>query len=74
MFSPKIRRLWERGVKVCINSDDPTLIHDVWIDGNMQKVFTYGGFSKGEMVQLVRGAVEEHIKKAIYQVLEGVDV
>ena len=78
LFS-KIRQLWEKGVKICINSDDPTLMHDVWIDGNMQKVFTYCGFTKGEMVQLVRNAAEmcwaeEHIKTAIYQELEGVGV
>jgi adenosine deaminase len=76
---PKIRRLWERGVKVCINSDDPTLMHDVWIDGNMQKVFTYCGFSKAEMVQLTRNAVdmswaEDFVKEDIYKELDGVDV
>ncbi|KAJ5624195.1 hypothetical protein N7510_000504 [Penicillium lagena] len=76
---PKIRRLWERGVKFCINSDDPTLMHDVWIDGNMEKIYTYCEFSKGEMVQLARNAVdmcwaEEHVKKAIYQELDSVDI
>ncbi|KAJ5730251.1 uncharacterized protein N7483_004759 [Penicillium malachiteum] len=76
---PKIRRLWEKGVKFCINSDDPTLMHDVWIDGNMQKVFTYGGFSKAEMIHLVRNAVDmcwadDEIKKAIYLELDGLQV
>jgi adenosine deaminase len=69
----------EAGVKVCINSDDPTLMHDVWIDGNMQKVYSYCGFGKREMVQLVRNAVDmcwagEDVKKAIYLELDGVDV
>lgn len=72
---PKIRRLWEKGVKFCINSDDPTLMHDVWIDGNMQKVYTYGGFSKGEMIRLARNSVDmswanDEIKKAIYVELD----
>lgn len=76
---PKIRRLWENGVKICFNSDDPTLMHDVWIDGNMQKAYTYCGFSKREMVQFVRNAVdmcwaEEHIKKAIYEELDVLDI
>ena len=76
---PKIRRLWERGVQMCFNSDDPTLMHDVWIDGNMQKVYSYCGFSRGEMVQFVRNAVdmswaEEDVKKAIYDELATVDI
>jgi adenosine deaminase len=76
---PKIRRLWERGVKICFNSDDPTLMHDVWIDGNMQKVHTFCGFSETEMVQFAKNAVEmcwaeEHIKAAIYQELDGLRI
>ncbi|CAG8067327.1 unnamed protein product [Penicillium salamii] len=76
---PKIRRLWERGVKMCFNSDDPTLMHDVWVDGNMQKVYSFCGFGKSEMVQFVRNAVdmcwaEEDIKRAIYEELDAVDV
>jgi adenosine deaminase len=75
----KIQKLVEMGVKVCVNSDDPALMHDVWIDGNLQKVYTYCGFSPGEMVQLVRNAVdmcwaEEEIKRTIYQELDGVDI
>ncbi|KAB8215287.1 chitin synthase-domain-containing protein [Aspergillus novoparasiticus] len=55
---PKIRRLWDEGVRFCINSDDPTYMHDVWIDGNMMKVYEYCGFTKSEMGKLVRNAVE----------------
>ncbi|KAJ5481308.1 Adenosine/adenine deaminase [Penicillium sp. IBT 31633x] len=78
LFS-KIRRLVERGVKVCINSDDPTLMHDVWIDGNLQKVYTYCGFDRREMLHLVRNAVdmcwaEEDIKEALYEELDSVDL
>ncbi|OQE20593.1 hypothetical protein PENSTE_c013G04613 [Penicillium steckii] len=72
---PKVRRLLERGVKVCINSDDPTLMHDVWIDGNMQKVYTYCGLTKTEMVQLARNAVDmswakDDVKSSIYAELD----
>ena len=75
---PKIRRLQDRGVKFCVSSDDPTLMHDVWIDGNMQKVYTYCGFTKAEMIQLVRNAVdmcwaEEDLKNSIYKELDEVD-
>lgn len=75
---PKIRRLRDRGVKICINSDDPTLMHDVWIDGAMQKVYTHCGFSKVEMVQLARNAVdmcwaEDDVKSSIYKELAAVD-
>jgi adenosine deaminase len=76
---PKIRRLLERGVKICINSDDPTLMHDVWIEGNMQKVYTYCGFDKAEMVKLARNAVDmswasDDEKVAIYRELDDISV
>lgn len=76
---PKIRRLVEEGVKVCINSDDPTYMHDVWVDGNMQKVYTYCGFSKGQMVQLAKNGVEmcwadERLKKRMLEELDAVNV
>jgi adenosine deaminase len=76
---PKIRKLVEEGVKVCINSDDPTYMHDVWIDGNMQKVYTYCGFSKREVVQLAMNGVEmcwadESVKREMLEELATIDV
>jgi adenosine deaminase len=76
---PKIRKLIESGVKVCINSDDPTYMHDVWIDGNMQKVYTYCGLSKAEMLGLAKNAVEmcwadAGVKRSILEELDGMDV
>ena len=76
---PKIRKLWEDGVKFCINSDDPVYMHDVWIDGNMEKVYRYCGFSKKVMVQLARNAVEmswasDDVKKEILKELDGVNI
>jgi adenosine deaminase len=55
---PKIRKLWDEGVKFCINSDDPTYMHNVWIDGNMMKAYHFCGFSKADMATLVQNAVE----------------
>ncbi|KAL7781110.1 hypothetical protein V8C43DRAFT_298952 [Trichoderma afarasin] len=76
---PKLRELLDRGVKFCINSDDPVYMHDVWIDGNMEKAYHYGGLTKQEMVQLARNAVDmcwadEAVKKGIYGELDRVDV
>ena len=55
---PKLRQLHDRGVRFCINSDDPVYMHDIWIDGNMEKAYQYCKFSKLEMVQLARNAVD----------------
>ncbi|PNY29041.1 deaminase [Tolypocladium capitatum] len=76
---PKLRALLDRGVTFCINSDDPVYMHDVWIDGNMQKVYHYGGLSKAEMVRLARNAVDmcwadDGVKGEIYAELDAVDV
>lgn len=75
---PKILKLWNEGVRICINSDDPAYMHNVWIDGNMQKVYTYCCFSKRNMVMLVRNAVEaswaeKDVKRAILDELTAVD-
>ncbi|KAK8091640.1 adenosine deaminase [Apiospora hydei] len=73
---PKLRKLWElEGVKWCVNSDDPTYMHNVWIDGAMEKVYRYCGMSKTDMVRLSRNAVEiswadEDLKKLLLQELE----
>ncbi|OAA51921.1 Adenosine deaminase [Metarhizium rileyi] len=75
---PKLRQLLNRGVKYCINSDDPVYMHDVWIDGNQEKAYRYGGLSKAEMVQLTRNAVDmcwadEDVKRRIYNELDTID-
>ncbi|KAF3355127.1 hypothetical protein VdG1_04339 [Verticillium dahliae VDG1] len=76
---PKIRKLVDGGVKVCINSDDPVYMHDVWVDGNMQKVYTYCGMSKAQMVQLARNGVDlawasAEIKQELYKELDAVNI
>lgn len=73
---PKIRRLMDAGVRVCVNSDDPVYMHDVWIDGNMEKVYRYCRLEKEEMIQLVRNGVEmswadEEVKDEIIRELEA---
>ncbi|KHN97276.1 Adenosine deaminase [Metarhizium album ARSEF 1941] len=75
---PKLRQLLDKGVKYCINSDDPAYMHDVWIDGNQEKAYHHGGLSKADMVQLGRNAVEmswadESVKGSIYAELDAID-
>ncbi|ORY60978.1 putative adenosine deaminase [Pseudomassariella vexata] len=55
---PKIRKLWDEGVKFCINSDDPTYMHNIWVDGAMEKVYHYCEMDKSDMVKLARNSVE----------------
>ncbi|EEY15128.1 adenosine deaminase [Verticillium alfalfae VaMs.102] len=76
---PRIRQLVDGGVKVCINSDDPVYMHDVWIDGNMQKVYTFCSMSKAEMVQLARNGVDmawasAEIKQKMYKELDAINI
>ncbi|EPE02636.1 adenosine deaminase [Ophiostoma piceae UAMH 11346] len=76
---PKIQFLWDSGVKFCLNSDDPTYMHNVWIDGAMQKAYTYCTFSKRDMRQLAINGVEmswadNDVKKAILAELAAVNV
>lgn len=75
---PKLRQLIDEGVKACINSDDPAYLQEVWIDGNMEKVYRYCRFSKIEMMQLVRNAVDmccadADVKNELESELDNVD-
>jgi adenosine deaminase len=75
----KITKLMEEGVKLCINSDDPTYMHDVWIDGNMQKVYTYCKLDKADMVGLARNGVEmcwadDEVKIVLMEELDRINV
>ncbi|KAH7305872.1 hypothetical protein B0I35DRAFT_443409 [Stachybotrys elegans] len=76
---PKLRELLDKGVQFCINSDDPVYMHNVWIDGNMEKTMHYCGFTKAEMVQFVRNSVDmswadDSIKEQIRSELDKIIV
>lgn len=51
---PKIRRLFDAGLKITINSDDPTYTHNQWVSENLELVRKhcqffgagYGGFTE----------------------------
>ncbi|KAI1863624.1 hypothetical protein JX265_008841 [Neoarthrinium moseri] len=72
---PKLRRLYDEGVKFCINSDDPTYMHNVWIDGAMEKVYRYCHMTEADMIRLARYGVEmcwadEGLKQRLEQELD----
>ncbi|KAK0383913.1 hypothetical protein NLU13_8004 [Sarocladium strictum] len=76
---PKLRELLDEGVKFCINSDDPVYMHNVWIDGNMEKMMQYCKLTREEMVGLVRNSIdmswaEDRVKKFIHAELDSIDV
>lgn len=55
---PKIRKLFDAGIKVTINSDDPTYMHNQWVTDNLVLVQKHCQFSQLEMVSLQRNAIE----------------
>lgn len=73
---PKIRKLYDEGVKFCINSDDPTYMHNVWIDGNMEKVYRYCDMTKADMIKLAQNGIElswadAELKKVLLEDLDN---
>ncbi|KAI0121683.1 putative adenosine deaminase [Xylariales sp. AK1849] len=72
---PKIKKLWDEGVTFCVNSDDPTYMHNVWIDGAMEKIYQYCQMSKADMIKLSRNAVDiswadDEVKTMLLQELD----
>lgn len=55
---PLVRKLFDAGIKVTINSDDPAYMHQMWVDGNLQLVRNHCHFSDDEMVKLQSNAIE----------------
>lgn len=58
MVFPLIRRLFDAGIKVTINSDDPTYMHNYWLQENLQLVRNRCRFSEQEVIQLMRNAID----------------
>ncbi|KAF1994467.1 putative adenosine deaminase [Amniculicola lignicola CBS 123094] len=76
---PKIKKLIDEGVNVCINGDDPTYMHDVWMDDKMQEVYTYCGLSKADMVKMVKRGraifwVDESLKTGLPEEMDTIDM
>ena len=55
---PVIRSLFDQGVKITINSDDPTYMQNFWLEDNIQLLRDRCGFSDAEIVRLVRNAID----------------
>ncbi|KAL3422785.1 deaminase [Phlyctema vagabunda] len=55
---PKIRRLFDAGIKITINSDDPTYMHNMWVSDNLALVQRHCLFTDREMVQLQHNAID----------------
>ena len=55
---PKIRKLFDEGIKVTVNSDDPTYMHNMWVSDNLELVQRLCPFTEKEMVQLQMNAVD----------------
>ncbi|KAL6241615.1 hypothetical protein RBB50_011396 [Rhinocladiella similis] len=76
---PTYMREWDPFQLLRDGHTDQYGLDDVWIDGNMQKVYTYCGLSKDSMVKLSRNAVEmswaaPKVKQRILAELDAVDV
>jgi adenosine deaminase len=75
---PRIRTLYEAGLKITIASDDPAYMEDCWILHNMLLTKSRCGFSDMDMAKLVENAVDmcwapEELKKSILEEIEKVE-
>lgn len=77
MVFPLIRRLYDFGIPITINSDDPTYMHDHWVVENLELARELCPFDTQELVQLERNAVDiswasPQVKEMILQELNRV--
>lgn len=56
-LGPKIRLLYDAGIKISINSDDPAYMEDCWILENILLVEHLCGFNNSDIRNLARNAV-----------------
>ncbi|KFY26605.1 hypothetical protein V493_03986 [Pseudogymnoascus sp. VKM F-4281 (FW-2241)] len=71
-LGPKIRDLYDAGIKISINSDDPAYMEDCWILENMLLAKHLCGFDDKDIVVLARNAIniswaEPAVKENILQ-------
>ncbi len=69
---PRIRKLFDAGIKITIASDDPAYMEDNWVLHNMHMVRDKCKFTDAEMVQLQRNAVDacwapDRVKQALLE-------
>ncbi|KAK0431298.1 adenosine deaminase [Armillaria borealis] len=73
-----IKKLWEEGVRITIASDDPTYMHQRWVQENLELVMHYCGFNSRDMVRLQKNGVDiswaaEDVKERIRKELDSVE-
>lgn len=55
---PRIRKLFDSGIKISIASDDPSYMEDNWLLHNLLMVRDKCAFADDEMIKLQRNAIE----------------
>ncbi|KAL6248512.1 hypothetical protein RBB50_004767 [Rhinocladiella similis] len=56
-LGPKIRALYDAGIRICINSDDPAYMEDCWVLENLLLVKHLCGFKDMDIAVLERNAI-----------------
>lgn len=72
---PRIRTLYDAGIKISIASDDPAYMEDTWILHDLLLVKKMCGFSNNDMVTLAQNAVDmcwapEEVRREIRKEIE----
>ncbi len=55
---PRIRKLFDSGIRISIASDDPAYMEDNWVLHNLHLARDKCKFTDGEMIQLQRNAID----------------
>lgn len=76
-LGPSIRILYDAGIRISINSDDPSYMEDCWILHNMLLAKYLCGFSDKDIVVLARNAIsiswaKQSVKEKILQEIDMV--
>lgn len=74
-----IKKLWDEGVRITIASDDPTYMHQRWVQENLELVMHYCGFNSRDMIRLQKNGVDiswaaEDVKERIRKELDGMEM
>jgi len=73
---PRIRKLFDAGIKTTVNSDDPAFMEDSWLVENLCLVKLEGGFIDIEIAKLQENAVaiswaSQDVKDALLNEIRG---
>jgi adenosine deaminase len=76
-LGPRIRTLYDAGIRITINSDDPSYMEDCWILHNMLLAKHLCGFSDKDIAVLARNAIniswaKQSVKEKILKEIETV--